>query len=133
MSEYTLKAKKLLKDNSISFTVKYLGESIPEWDNKSHSEYLVRFRNKKTDKSMSVHFYQSLINAGQEPSAYDVLACLTKYDVGSIDDFISEFGYEINSWKEAKKIEKTYKAVKKEYAGILRVFPECLESLREIA
>ena len=72
------------------------------------------------------------MSSGQTPTSYDVLACLTKYDVGSIDNFVSEFGYEINSWEDAKRIEKTYKAVCREWKGVQRVFSDCLEELSEI-
>lgn len=132
MSEYTIKANKFLKNNNIRFSVSYIGENKPDWDNNYHSEYLCKFHNRNTKKSMSVHFYQSIMSSGQTPTSYDVLACLTKYDVGSIDNFVSEFGYEINSWKDAKQIEKTYKAVCREWKGVQRVFSDCLEELSEI-
>lgn len=133
MSEYTIKANEFLKKNNIRFSVSYIGENLPDWDNNYHSEYLVRFYNRNTRKSMTVHFFQSLRDAGSEPSAYDVLSCLQDYDVGTIDDFVSEFGYEVNSWEDAKKIERTYKAVKREYKNVLRVFGDCMEELYKIA
>lgn len=133
MSEYTIKANEFLKKNNIRFSVSYIGESLPDWDNNYHSEYLVKFYNRSTRKSMTVHFFQSLYNAGSKPSAYDVLSCLQKYEVGTIDDFVSEFGYKVNSWEDVKKIEKTYKSVKREYKNVLRVFGDCLEELFEIA
>ena len=133
MSEYTLKAKRLLRNNNIRFSVSYIGENIPSWDNDYHSEYKCRFYNRNSKKSMTVHFFQSLRNSGIEPTSYDVLSCLQKYDVGSIDDFISEYGYEIYSWEDAKKVEKTYKAVQREYKGVCRVFADCLDELSEIA
>ena len=132
MSEYTTKANEFLKTNNIRFSVSYIGESLPDWDNNYHSEYLVRFYNRNTRKSMTVHFFQSSRNAGCELSAYDVLSCLQKYDVGTIDDFVSEFGYSVNSWEDVKKIEKTYKAVCREYKNVLRVFGDCMEELAEI-
>ena len=97
--------------------------------------FKVRFYNRNTKKSMTVHFFSSLndyLNCNTDLQAYDVLACLQKYDVGTIDDFQSEFGYEINSYADAKKLEKTYKAVKREYKQVLRVFDNCLEELRNI-
>ena len=65
----------------------------------------------------------------EEPSAYSVLACLQKYDVGSLEDFCGEFGYDTDS-KEADKI---YEAVKDEYMNVSRLFSEAeLEEMREI-
>lgn len=133
MSEYTIQARKFLAENNIKFSVSYVGENQPNWDDQYHSEYLVRFYNRNTRKSMSVHFFQSLHNAGQEPTAYDVLTCLQKYDVGTIDDFVAEFGYEVNSWKDVKRIEKTYKAVRREYNNVVRVFNDCMDALQEIS
>lgn len=132
MSEYTIKADEFLRKNNIKFSVSYIGENLPDWDNECHSEWLVRFYNRNTRKSMTVHFFQSLRNAGSEPSAYDVLSCLQDYEVGTIDDFVSEFGYSVNSWEDVKKIEKTYKGVKREYKNVLRVFGDCMEELIEI-
>lgn len=132
MSEYTIKANEFLKKNNIRFSVSYIGENLPNWDNNYHSEYLVKFYNRNTRKSMTVHFFQSLHDAGSEPSAYDILTCLQKYEVGTIDDFVSKFGYSVNSWKDVKKIQKTYKAVCREYKNVLRVFGDCLEDLQEI-
>lgn len=65
----------------------------------------------------------------EEPTAYDVLACLTKYDVGSLEDFCSEFGYDTDSIKA----NETYKAVKDEYSGVCSIFNvDEMEQLREI-
>ena len=133
MSEYTIKAKEFLKKNNIRFSVSYIGENLPDWDNNYHSEYLVKFHNRNTKKSMTVHFFQSLHNSGEKPTSYDVLSCLQKYEVGTIDDFISEFGYSVNSWEDVKKIEKTYKAVCREYKKVLHVFGDCMEELIEIS
>jgi hypothetical protein len=63
------------------------------------------------------------------PTAYDVLASITKYDVGTFEDFCSEFGYDTDS----KKAEKTYNAVKEEWLNINRLFTDAeIEELQEI-
>lgn len=54
------------------------------------------------------------------PNEYDVLACLEKYDVGTFEDFCSEFGYDEDS-RTAKRI---YIAVIKEYKDLTRIFTE---------
>jgi hypothetical protein len=64
-----------------------------------------------------------------EPTPYDVLACLTKYDVGSFENFCSDFGYDTDS----RKAEKTYKAVLNEYKNVCALWNEQeLEALQEI-
>lgn len=63
------------------------------------------------------------------PSAYDVLACLTKYDPGTFENFCSEFGYDTDS----RKAEKTYKAVVDEWKNIQALFTDSeIEQLQEI-
>jgi len=65
----------------------------------------------------------------KEPTAYDVLACLQKYDVGTFSDFCSEFGYD----EDSRKAEKIYFAVQKEYDSLSRLYSEQeLELMREI-
>lgn len=63
------------------------------------------------------------------PSAYDVLACLQKYDIGTFSDFCSEFGYD----EDSRKAEKIYFAVQKEYDSIRHLYSEEeLKLMREI-
>ena len=66
---------------------------------------------------------------GKEPSLYSVLACLTKYDPGTFEDFCSEYGYDTDS----RKAEKIYKAVKEEWLNVQALFNDDeLEILQEI-
>ena len=66
---------------------------------------------------------------GEEPSLYDVLACLTTYDPGTFEDFCSEFGYDTDS----RKAEKIYNAVEGEWLKVQSLFNDDeLEILREI-
>ena len=46
-------------------------------------------------KQYTFDFGQSVAKGGEEPAIYDILACLTKYDVGSISEFCGEFGYDL--------------------------------------
>lgn len=56
-----------------------------------------------------------------------------KYDVGSIDDFMSDFGYEVNEWADVKRIQNIYNAVVKEYNDVCRCFTEeQIEAMQEI-
>ena len=63
------------------------------------------------------------------PNVYDVLACLQKYDVGTFEDFCSEFGYD----EDSRTAERIYIAVVKEYKELSRIFTEeQMEELCEI-
>lgn len=70
-----------------------------------------------------------VIHYPEAPTEYDLLACLTKYDVGTFEDFCGEFGYDTDS----RKAEDTYKAVKEEYEKVCALFTdEELTELQEI-
>ena len=57
-----------------------------------------------------------------KPTAYDILACLQKYEVGDFDDFISEYGYEINKPGDLRRLQKLHIAVYEEYDKLRRFF-----------
>lgn len=66
------------------------------------------------------------------PTAYDVLAALQKYDVGTEDDFIKEFGYDsdVDTYKIGLKI---YPAVVSEYDMVCKLWTDKeIEQLQEI-
>jgi hypothetical protein len=63
------------------------------------------------------------------PDEYSILACLQKYDVGSLEDFCSEFGYDPDS----KRAEKIYKSVCKGYDNVCKIWSDIeIEELQEI-
>lgn len=63
------------------------------------------------------------------PTAYDVLACLTKYDPWTFEDFCSAYGYDPDS----RTAKKTYKAVCKEWADVCRLWSDSeIEQMQEI-
>ena len=80
--------------------------------------------------------YQKELKAKQQeavPTKYDILACLQKYEVGSMDDFMQEFGYEIKCTKDMTNFINTYNIVIEEYNNLCRIFtPEQMEMLREV-
>lgn len=64
------------------------------------------------------------------PTAYDILACMTKYDLGTFSDFCSDFGYD----EDSRKAETVYQAVRKEYQDLARIFSsDELEEMSEIS
>ncbi len=63
------------------------------------------------------------------PSAYDLLTVIQKSDVGSFENFCSEFGYDTDS----RKAESIYHGVVKEWTKVQRFFTKTeLEQLQEI-
>ena len=63
------------------------------------------------------------------PDCYEVLACLTKYDPGTFENFCAECGYD----EDSRTAERIYIAVQNEFANLKRIFdPEQLEAMQEI-
>ena len=70
-----------------------------------------------------------VLKTGVEPSSYDVLSCLTKYDPETFENFCSAFGYD----EDSKKSEKTFNAVLDEYKNVAMLWNESeIEELQEI-
>lgn len=135
MSEYVKQAKDFLASCNATMKITLLGKAVNEnWgDNKPRNHYRVTI---KTSRGrMWVEFWDSIHSTRNNitPTEYDILACLQKYDVGTIDDFVSDFGYEVHEWADVKRIQKIYKAVVSEYKKIRRCFTEeQIEAMQEI-
>ena len=81
------------------------------------------------NRQYTFDFGQSIAAGGEEPTMYDVLTCLQKYDVGTFDNFCGDFGYD----NDSIAAHKVYKAVAREYKNMVRVFGETvLEEMQEI-
>jgi hypothetical protein len=74
----------------------------------------------KYDPSFHPSYQSDKIHYPKIPTAYNVLACLQKYDVGTFEDFCSEFGYD----EDSKRAEKIYKDVANEYTQLCALFTE---------
>ena len=138
MTEYQKLARDFCKNTGTSVHFSFKGCNTCPWDEKPHNQYSVTI--KRNDEEMTVNFWDSLINTWEyrKPTAYDVLACLQKYDVGThycnddVANFILEYGFEIHSDNDVKKALDTFIAVEKEYADVKRVFGDVIDELREI-
>ena len=95
-------------------------------DNQNRTVFKVKLS--RNGKSYTFEFGQSISAGNTEPTMYDILTCLTKYDPETFEDFCSEFGYDVDS----RKAEKTYKAVCKEFAAVDRLFNDVIDELAEI-
>lgn len=145
MSKYVKQAKDFLEFCNATMEIIYLGTEVnKDWDEKRERDtYMVNIRTPKGN--MQVKFWDSINNTIKnsdlhrinrpriKPTAYDILSCLQKYDVGDIEDFIWEFGYEIKKRGDLTKIQNIYNAVVKEYNDVCRCFtPEQIEAMQEI-
>lgn len=135
MNEYVKQAQDFLKSCNATMQITYTGiDTNKDWGDKElRNTYSVTITTPKG--SMKIKFWDSIYNTEHaiKPTEYDILACLEKYDVGTIDDFVSEFGFEVHKWADVKRFENTYKAVVKEYQDLCRCFtPEQIEAMQEI-
>ena len=135
MSEYVKQAKEFLASCNATMKITFVDTALnPDWND---YEYRDVYRVTITTPlgRMQVKFWASIYNTQRNiaPTEYDILACLQKYDVGTIDDFVSEFGYEVKEWADVKRIQRTYKAVVNEYKNVCRCFTdEQIEKMAEI-
>ena len=88
-----------------------------QWD-KSQPRYVFKLQLLRGKKSYTFEFGQSIAKGNEEPTLYDVLTCLQKYDVGTFKNFCDDFGYD----NDSRTAEKTYKSVVKEFKAMERLF-----------
>ena len=135
MNEYVKQAKDFLESCNATMKIIRIGrEKNKDWNDKDWRN-TYRATIKTPLGSMHIKFWDSIYNTqnGREPNEYDILACLQKYDVGTIDDFVSEYGYEVHEWADVRRIERIYKSVCIEYRDICRCFtPKQVEAMQEI-
>lgn len=131
-TDYQKQGADFMKATATQMKVKFSGHKR-YFDDDRQSRDVFRITLKNTAHKYSFNFGQSIMdstgNGDNEPTCYDILACLTKYPVYDFEDFCSEYGYDTDS----RKAYKTYKAVKREWENVNKLFTEeQLELLREI-
>lgn len=135
MNEYQIQAKNFLRKANAKMKITHVANEInPLWnDNLTRKKYRVTITTPQGKTSF--FFWDSIYNFQNNiiPTEYDILACLQKYDVGTFDDFVNEFGYAIEYTKNYLNAKRIYKMTCKEYENLCRIFtPEQMEELREI-
>ena len=108
-----------LAQNSLNVKFTILStEYKKHFQDDKHPRHVFKIKLQRGRNSYSFQFGQSIQADAEEPTIYDVLTCLTKYDPGTFEDFCYEFGYD----EDSRKAEKIYKAVCKEFEGMKRLF-----------
>ena len=129
MNEYIEQANRFLEGHYANITIKFKERICNPWgDEMIHDLYDVTIR-RDGYAPYSCTFTQSAYRTmtGQEPTAYDVLACMEKYGYESYKDFCEECYY-----PDSEKSLDLYNRVMDEYRNIERLFGDCMEDLREI-
>lgn len=131
---YNKGAHKISDAIGLKMSVKWLKNGI-HFQGETQSRHIFKVTLKKEGKQYSFNFGQSIAEGANEPTLYDVLTCLQKYEVGSLEDFCGDFGYEMyNDYgRTNKETERIYKSVCKEFKGMQRLFSsDELDLLAEI-
>jgi len=120
-TDYQKQAQDFLDKTGAKLSISYLKHG-KYFDDDKDSRDIYSCTLKRGKKSYKFNFGQSIRNSdfGIKPTAYDILTCLQKYDVGDFENFCGEFGYDTDS----RKAENTYKAVDKEYKSLAKLFSE---------
>jgi len=100
---YEQQAIDFMNKHELTFTASYTGHSRHFHGEKETRDIWECIISRKGDKGdiIKVTFGQSIANSDRgktKPSAYDILACLTKSDPGEFEDFCNEFGYNDNKY-----------------------------------
>lgn len=133
MNEYITNAKNFLKSCNAKMSISFKRYGRHFADEKDFRN-IYNIRIDRNGMTFKFTFGDSVYNTnnGKRPTVYDVLACLQKYEVGSLDDFINDFGYEVNNKEDLKRITKLHKAVTREFEKVNRIFGDVMDQLQEI-
>lgn len=141
LSESEQDARRFLVKTGTRFSARYLGDfdKCREWgeddkgragadDGRGDCVPVFRVRISSASGSMVVRFRASVADwrKGRETvGVYDVLACLTKSEPGTFDEFCNEYGFfPINSQADYKRARRTWRGCAREFAGVCRVWPD---------
>lgn len=134
MDQYDKQALDFAKKHGLKFKIISCEYKVHGCFDDNTKRYVFKCRLIRNGKIYTFDFGQSLSKGSEEPALYDILACMTKYDVGTFDDFCDEFGYDSQPMSKYPVIHKLYNGVLKEYKAICRLFPEedVMDEFREI-
>lgn len=132
-TDYQQQAINFLTKTGAKVNVKYLRYGSMPWDKNGEERDIYKITLRRGKKSYSCEFGQSIADQGVEPSAYDFLTSIEKYDPGSFEDFCDNYGYNDLPLSEYPKVKKTYEAVVKQWKAMESMFTaKELEELQEI-
>ena len=128
-NEYDKMAEDFLAEHNATIVFEPIGKKMQPW-NMGYIVDAYQFTIEREEKEYSGTFYTSYKGTrdGIGPTAYDVLACVQKHEVGTYREFCEKHGYDIYD----SDSEETYRQVLAEEMGIRRLFGDCMEELREI-
>lgn len=132
-NDYQKQALDFLEKTGTKMDIKFLKTGYHFADDKKNGTkrdiYFVTIM--RGSRKISLEFGNSIIDSVSKkaPNEYDILSCLQKYDVGTFENFCSEFGYD----EDSITANKTYQAVCNEFKDVQTIWTdEEIELLQEI-
>lgn len=136
MKNYEKQGNNFLKKHDVKMIVKFLKHDVYFQDDKKKRDiFKVTF--KRQGKQFTITFGQSIIEStgiGENPPlAYDVLACIEKYEPDTFETFCVDYGFDNEPFANYLKVKKNYNAICKQWKQVSSFFTdEELEELKEI-
>lgn len=156
MSEYTEQAEKFLQDTGTTLIIEYQYTG-PYFQGDNDKRDVFRFTLKNAKGAYSSTFADSIRNSAdrancakgypirntgerakrakgyKKPSAYDILACLEKYEPDTFDNWLLDTGYIGQPISDYPKVLKMWMSCVAQYRGLQKIFTDAqMEQLREI-
>ena len=126
---YQRQAERFLKNCNAVLSIKELENQIAPFFNDNKYRRTFKITIERNGLTWSFKFYGNL--RGDDITAYDVLACIQKYEVSvNVFNFMREYGYD--DFENMKLNNKVHKALIKEYENVIRLFGDVIEKLQEI-
>lgn len=123
--------------NKYGVKLKVLGSEykVMESFDDDQARFVFKCRLSRGRRRYTFEFGQSLAAKDKKPTMYEVLACMAKWEAGSMEEFCREYGYDTLPMWKYPMVKKIYLAVRREYQAMRRLFPEqeAMEELCEIA
>lgn len=136
-SEYDEKAEAFMEKYGWTIKVEPLDyETAEDLDGRQHMTYRVTIRKKGSDgrrRGFTIKFHASIADPNR-CTPYDVLTCLQKSDPGTLEEFVTEYGYEIKGFKSFNRARRIHAACTRAWKNVKRLCEteEELEALWEI-
>ena len=125
---YEQKANEFLQKTNTTIQIEWFDYG-KHFVNETQNRHIFKVIIKRGKKQFSLKYGQSLYKGANEPTNYDILSCLQKYEVGTFEEFCKAYGY----FEDLRASEKIYNAVRKEFDNVCKIWSDLeIEELQEI-
>lgn len=129
-SEYIKAAETFAKETDLKLIIHGYEYKSADWDEEGVQRFVFDLELERGLDNYRFEFGQSIAKGNEEPTMYDILSTIEKYDPESFENFCDNNGYDQGS----RKTERIYNAVQNEYDNISIMFnEEELEVLKSIS